>query len=433
MTSRRRLSLQVRLVIVLLIISLVPLAVSAFLIRQIAEVAQNFASNHAARLRPPLERSEASFAELIDAKKELFRAQTDLITVDPAVRSVETSRADLETRLSTFLESSGDLLGLELLESGAVVISVSRPSPSRTGLSHYREVTVERSFATGDRTIRARFAADLTITEDLEAVRTAIKLSHRVDAVRDSLPSGYVVAFLALVGGVVVVVTIFGIVVARRLSRRIETLLVATRQLASGDLEASAEIHGRDELAELAGAFNSMVAELRSDRAQILYLQRIGAWQDVARRLAHEIKNPLTPIQLAMQQVVSSYNGDDEKFAKLLNDADEIVGEEITSLRRLVDAFSALGRLPRPEAKSLDIAVVLDDLQKDPVFAENPGYRCARRRCDGRWRSPASAPPARQPGRERHRGGRGTSLCHVERRPQPRRGDHHRGRWRPRH
>jgi len=64
--------------------------------------------------------------------------------------------------------------------------------------------------------------------------------------------------------------------------------------------------------------------------------------QDVARRLAHEIKNPLTPIQLAVQQTVSSYKGDDERFRKQLTDAKEIVEEEIEGLRRLVDTFRTL-------------------------------------------------------------------------------------------
>src|SRR5690606_4734619 len=107
------------------------------------------------------------------------------------------------------------------------------------------------------------------------------------------------------------------------------------------------------------------------DRQKILYLQRIGAWQDVARRLAHEIKNPLTPIQLAVQQCVSQYDGDDPRFQRLLDDTDEIVGEEIAGLRRLVDAFSALGRLPRVEATALSLRTVLDDLGKDPGLADH--------------------------------------------------------------
>ena len=112
-----------------------------------------------------------------------------------------------------------------------------------------------------------------------------------------------------------------------------------------------------------------MVEDLKKDRQQILYLQRIGAWQDVARRLAHEIKNPLTPIQLAVQQLVSSYSGTDERYRKMLADAGEIMDEEISGLRRLIDAFSALGRLPPVEPRPLALAQLADDLAKDPVYS----------------------------------------------------------------
>ena len=89
----------------------------------------------------------------------------------------------------------------------------------------------------------------------------------------------------------------------------------------------------------------------------------------MARRLAHEIKNPLTPIQLAVQELVSSYAGDDPRHRKMLDDVAEIVGEEIRSLRRLVDAFSALGRLPPVEPRPLAMTQLADDLGKDPLFS----------------------------------------------------------------
>ena len=351
-------SLQIRLVLVLLVISLVPLAVSAVLINQIAEVAQSFASNHAARLREPLERAGAGFRGQIDSKLELFDETAARIAAE--IGEAEVTGA----QLSRFLESAPDLLAVEVGE-----IAASRPAPSRPGLTRFRERRVTRPLP-GGRRLDVTFAADQTISEELAAVDEAAKLSRRVATVRESLPRSYVAVFLVVVGGVVVLVTVFGIVVARRLTRRIERLLEATRQVAGGDLEARVELAGRDELSELGAAFNAMVQELASDREQILYLQRISAWQDVARRLAHEIKNPLTPIQLAMQQVVSSYPGDDERFKALLADADEIVSEEIAGLRRLVDAFSALGRLPRVDARPLDLAVVADDIGKDPTFAE---------------------------------------------------------------
>src|SRR5204863_337914 len=83
------------------------------------------------------------------------------------------------------------------------------------------------------------------------------------------------------------------------------------------------------------------LAELPGSRARLEYLQKVSAWQEVARRLAHEIKNPLTPIQLAVQQLQSKYPGDDPAYRSLLATAREILDEEVGSIRRLVDDFSA--------------------------------------------------------------------------------------------
>jgi two-component system, NtrC family, nitrogen regulation sensor histidine kinase NtrY len=92
-----------------------------------------------------------------------------------------------------------------------------------------------------------------------------------------------------------------------------------------------------------------MLGEMQESRARIEYLQRIGAWQEMARRLAHEIKNPLTPIQLAVQECHKKYPGSDPKFRALLDTTLEIVEEEVGTLRRLVGNFSSFARLPRAE------------------------------------------------------------------------------------
>jgi len=81
----------------------------------------------------------------------------------------------------------------------------------------------------------------------------------------------------------------------------------------------------------------------------------VSAWQEVARRLAHEIKNPLMPIQLAVQEIASKYPGDDPAYRRLLDTATEILREEITGLRRLVEDFSAFAKLPKVEPAPLDL------------------------------------------------------------------------------
>jgi nitrogen fixation/metabolism regulation signal transduction histidine kinase len=116
-----------------------------------------------------------------------------------------------------------------------------------------------------------------------------------------------------------------------------------------------------DEVGDLAATFNLMVERLLESRERIEYLQRVAAWQQLARRLAHEIKNPLTPIQLAVQELRDRYKGDDEDFKRVLNQATEIVVEEVEVLRRLTGEFSAFAKLPEVNATPVDLRDFLGD------------------------------------------------------------------------
>jgi two-component system, NtrC family, nitrogen regulation sensor histidine kinase NtrY len=100
---------------------------------------------------------------------------------------------------------------------------------------------------------------------------------------------------------------------------------------------------------------------MQQSRARIEYLQRIGAWQEMARRLAHEIKNPVTPIQLAVQEIHRRYQGEDDKYRKLLDSTLEIVQDEVGTLRRLVTEFSGFARLPQAELKPADVRELLEE------------------------------------------------------------------------
>jgi nitrogen fixation/metabolism regulation signal transduction histidine kinase len=129
-------------------------------------------------------------------------------------------------------------------------------------------------------------------------------------------------------------------------------------------------------VAGLARAFNAMVREVRESRDRIVYLEKISGWQDVARRLAHEIKNPLTPMKLAFQQVELAWSRSPARAAdpavdKALRDAAEILRDEIGTLQRLVEEFSAFAKLPevRPEPAELG-EFVEEFLRTSPQIAE---------------------------------------------------------------
>jgi nitrogen fixation/metabolism regulation signal transduction histidine kinase len=117
-------------------------------------------------------------------------------------------------------------------------------------------------------------------------------------------------------------------------------------------------------LGQLAAAFNTMLDELEHTRRRIAYLQRVGAWQEMARRIAHEIKNPLTPIQLAVQQLREKDPGVDERFSQLLHDSVEIVEDEVESLRRMVTSFSQFAKVPEVELEPVALARVLSEFER---------------------------------------------------------------------
>ncbi|HEY7725539.1 MAG TPA: ATP-binding protein, partial [Anaeromyxobacteraceae bacterium] len=121
------------------------------------------------------------------------------------------------------------------------------------------------------------------------------------------------------------------------------------------------------EVRELVAAFNAMTADLAASRERAAAAERVAAWREVARRLAHEIKNPLTPIQLAFQQLEArgaALPARDPDFARLLAEAGEIVREEIGTLQRLVDEFSGFARLPEVRAEPADLAEFVEDFRR---------------------------------------------------------------------
>ena len=218
--------------------------------------------------------------------------------------------------------------------------------------------------------IEARFFAEL------DEAREVGELVQGVDALRGEIRRSYVRAFGALLVAMAVAAAAIGILIARRTTRRVSELVAAVRRLAAGDLAVQVD-PGRasDEVAGLARAFNAMVREVRESRDRIVYLEKISGWQEVARRLAHEIKNPLTPMKLAFQQLEahwprSAARDKDPAFGKLLADAGEIVRDEIGTLQRLVDEFSAFAKLPEVRPEPADLGEFVEDfLRTSPDVA----------------------------------------------------------------
>lgn len=163
------------------------------------------------------------------------------------------------------------------------------------------------------------------------------------------------------------------LVLARRFNQKVEKLINGISYWSEVDqgFRFGKEFDG--ELLMICNQFNRMADEVEENRQKRLYLEKVASWQTIARKLAHEIKNPLTPIQMMISQLTKGYNGEDEKYGKLLENSQAIINEEVDSLRRMVDHFSKFARLPDPKIQEYDIVDLVNkvvDLQK-AAFTEH--------------------------------------------------------------
>jgi signal transduction histidine kinase len=143
-----------------------------------------------------------------------------------------------------------------------------------------------------------------------------------------------------------------------RLVRPLADLAEATRRVTAGDREFEVQTRGVDEVRELEDAFNEMTGQLAESESRLRRSERLAAWQGIARRLAHEIKNPLTPIHLAVHR--ARRRSEDAVVAESLG----AIEEETRNLQRLAEEFSALGRLPAPRRRPVALAGVAREVSR---------------------------------------------------------------------
>ena len=142
----------------------------------------------------------------------------------------------------------------------------------------------------------------------------------------------------------------------------IVSLEEATRKVADGDF--SFRILGRsgNELATLVESFNTMMAELERSRYKLLQTEKISAWQEIAQRMAHEIKNPLTPIKLSAQRILYRFRDGSENFEEILEPAVKSIIEEVENLNNLLQEFRTFSRLPAPQLKNENLRSIVEEV-----------------------------------------------------------------------
>ncbi len=362
-----------RLALVILVTTMVPLGVALYIGTKMFEHASAAWFNP--EIGEQLDRGVKVYGDYVKAVKEDLDHQTIAIAADPVLREAAKKRniETLESELDALFPHFPGLVSLHVEDQDGQTLArregnkVVDPQTERA-----RSVRRPLSDDPDAPLLVATFVVAAKSEDELERTAQVVKRYHDLEASRSQLYDSYLNAFATLLGITLLLTVPLGIFLARGVTRRINRLGAAIDLVAQGDLTVRVPVTGSDELTNLARTFNRMLAEMAQSRARIEFLQRIGAWQDMAQRLAHEIKNPLTPIQLAVQEVHQKYPGDDPKYRVLLDTTLEIVEEEVGTLRRLVGNFSNFARLPHAELQQANLSDFLRDCENQLGHLEDP-------------------------------------------------------------
>ena len=159
----------------------------------------------------------------------------------------------------------------------------------------------------------------------------------------------------------VIIITILSTIFANQISSPIRQLTRATNAVAQGDLSIQLKNKEKGELKELVDGFNSMTSELQKNQNDIAELERENAWKEMAKQVAHEIKNPLTPMKLSVQQLVASYNDKKTEFDEILKKLSAAILNQIDNLSLIASEFSSFAKMPSLKLEEFDLIPVIKD------------------------------------------------------------------------
>ena len=149
---------------------------------------------------------------------------------------------------------------------------------------------------------------------------------------------------------------------ANRIAAPIHALTAATRRVAHGELDFEAPLpHAEGEIGELVRSFEGMTRDLKRNRDDLVTYERERAWKEMAQQVAHEIKNPLTPMKLSVQHLVQAFRDGAPNVRDVVEDVSRTLIEQIDALSRIASEFSRFARMPKPRPEDCDINAVLED------------------------------------------------------------------------
>lgn len=187
-------------------------------------------------------------------------------------------------------------------------------------------------------------------------------------------------AWLGLTLVAALAAALVGLVLGRRATRPVDQLVRAVDAIAAGKEDYDFPGIPKDEFDELVASFSRLQRSLEQQQRRSAAAERVAAWRDVARHVAHEVKNPLAPIRLTVQNLQRARQEHPEAFDRLFEEGTQTILEEVDQLSRLVGEFSEFARLPDPDPAQESLERLLDEVLE--LFAADPGLTIVRRSGD---------------------------------------------------
>jgi len=153
----------------------------------------------------------------------------------------------------------------------------------------------------------------------------------------------------------VILIIFFSTIISNRISSPIHKLTRAAKSIGQGDFDISIEVKEKGELKELVEGFNTMAKEIQNNQIEMAELERENAWKEMAKQVAHEVKNPLTPMKLAVQQLLISYKDKKKNFATTLKKLSDTILSQIENLNLIANEFSNFARMPLSKIEKIDL------------------------------------------------------------------------------
>ena len=204
---------------------------------------------------------------------------------------------------------------------------------------------------------------DKDISKYLTESQEAINFYYNVEERSTGIKISFAIIYIIIVSLLLFVSITIAIRFSSRFFRSINNLIIASSEIGKGNLNAKVpEVKTDKDMEILNKNFNLMTEQLKNQQEKLLIKERHEAWENLARKLAHEIKNPLTPIQLTIDRIKSKYlnqisENDQNNFKENL----KIINNQIKQIENLVNEFSDFARMPQPILKNVDLIVTLNE------------------------------------------------------------------------